>query len=68
MAVTGASNFLTADHLLALKEERHNRKKIGDDANDAKLKVLVEELEETDRRLILRAKNTGSCMTIWVLR
>ena len=40
------------------------RKKIRDDANDAKLKGLVDDLKTTDRRLILRAKNTGSWLIV----
>ena len=38
--------------------------KIWDDANEDKLKGLVKDLEATDRRLILRAKNTGSWLTV----
>ena len=33
--------------------------------NEAKIKGLVEDLESPDRRLITRAKNTGSLMTVW---
>ena len=40
------------------------RPKIRDEVNEAKLKVLVKDLEALDRRLILRAKNTGSWMTV----
>ena len=39
-------------------------KKIEDDANQAKIKVLVKDLEALDRRLIVCAKNTGSWLTI----
>ena len=38
--------------------------KIHDDANDAKLKVLVDDLEASDHRLILRSKNTGSRLSV----
>ena len=41
------------------------RTKIRDNANNAKLKGLVEDLEAPDRCLILRAKSTGSCLTLW---
>ena len=34
--------------------------KTRDDANDAKLKVLVGYLTDTDQRLILHDKNTGA--------
>ena len=36
-AVTGEIKFSTADHLLALREERRGRQKIQYNANDAKL-------------------------------
>ena len=40
--------------------------KIRDDANDAKLKELVDCPESPERRLILRLKNTGSWMSVWI--
>ena len=63
-AVTVARESSTANHLLALREERRDRQKIQDDTTNAKLKGIVEELEVTDRHLILRAKNTGSWMDV----
>ena len=33
--------------------------------NGAKLKELVADLDETDRCLILRTKNTGACTNVW---
>ena len=39
--------------------------KIRDDAINAKFKVLVNDLEEPDHRILLRAKNTGSWLTVW---
>ena len=44
--------------------ERRDGKKIQDDANDARIKVLVKDLEALDRRLILHIKNTGSWLTV----
>ena len=64
-SVTGETWFSTADHLLTPREERHDEQKIRDDANDTKLKVLVNYLEVPDRRLILRAKNIYSLLTVW---
>ena len=50
---------------MGLREERRDRKKIRDDAKNLKLVVLFMELKATDRRLIIRAKNTGYWMTVW---
>ena len=62
--VTGASVFLTFVYLILLREKISD-KKIRYDANDAKLKGLVNDPEEPGSRLILCAKNTGYWMTIW---
>ena len=59
-AATGASKFSTSDHLLKIREERRDRQKIQDDANNAKLKGIVKDLRASDLCLIIRAKNTGS--------
>ena len=45
-------------------EESHDGQKIWDDANGAKLRSLVDNLDAHDHRLILRAKHTVSWMTI----
>ena len=39
-------------------------KKIWDGANNAKLKVLVDDLEAPNHRLILLSKNRGSWLTV----
>ena len=65
-SVTGGSALSTADHILKILEERRDGQKIRDDANDANLKVLVDELLVPDRLLFLRAKNTGSWLTAQV--
>ena len=62
--MTGESEFSTADHLLALREDRHERQKIWDGANDAKLGGIVENLKAPDCHLILRIKHTGSWLTV----
>ena len=49
--------------LWVLSYQRMNRATIGD-INDAKLKELVADIERTDRRLILRAKNTGAWLNV----
>ena len=63
-AVTGARSFSTANRLLGLREERCHGQKIQDDANEVKPKGLDDKLEASDRRLILRAKNASSYMTV----
>ena len=62
----GEEKFSTYNWLLALREERCDRQKFQDDANGVKLKGLVDDLETTDRRLILQAKNTGHWLRVWV--
>ena len=60
VAMQEEGKIFTADHLLSLREERIDGKNIQVDVNNAKLMGLVEDLEASDRLLILRAKNTGS--------
>ena len=64
ISVMVAREFSTADNLLALREERRDGQKIQDDANVAKLKGLVDDLEASDRRLIIRAKKKGYYLTL----
>ena len=52
-------------HLLALREERHDRQKKRDLFNDAKLKGLVRDIYSTDLCLILRTINIGPWMNVW---
>ena len=61
----GEGEFSTADHLLDLREERRDGQKIRDDANNVNLRLIVYNLEATDCRIILSAKNTGSWITVW---
>ena len=56
------------DHLLDLREARRDGQNIQDDANIAKLRKLINDLEATDHRLILCAKNTIYWMTGWVTK
>ena len=58
--ITGETSFSTANNVLDLREEIRYRQKIRDDINEAKLKLLVKELEALERRLIICTKNTGS--------
>ena len=44
-AVTGERKISTANHLLTLREERHDGQKIQDGTNNIKLKGLVKDLE-----------------------
>ena len=57
-AVTGVGAFYNCDELLALREERRNRKKNWDETNDATLKGIFGDLIVTNLLLILRAKIT----------
>ena len=45
-------------------EERHDIKTIRDDANDANIRGLVNNLKAPDLHRILCAKHTGSWMTV----
>ena len=63
-SVTGGGEFSNAYHLLALREERHERKNIQDDVNNSKLKELVEDLNGTDRCIIIITKNTGAWLNV----
>ena len=61
----GEGELSTANNILSLREEKRDGLKMRDDANNSKLKELVKDLEAYDRRLILRAKNTGSWLNFW---
>ena len=61
----GEGKFPNAYHLLVLREERRDGKKIQDDFNNSKPKELVSGLDGTNHRLILCAKNTGAWLNIW---
>ena len=56
----GGRAFSIADHLRTLGEERRDGKKDQETANKTKLKGLVRDLKVTGRRLIPRAKSTGT--------
>ena len=62
--VTWGGAFYNANHLLLIREERHDRQKKRDDVNDAKLKGLVRCIDATNRRLILQAKSTGDWLNV----
>ena len=62
--MTGEIEFSTADHLQGLREERRDRKKNRDEANDAKLGGIVNNTKKPNGCLILRAKNRGSWLTM----
>ena len=57
--VIGGGEFSNTDLLLAIKEEKRYMQKNCNDVNDATIKGFVGGIKGTDRRLILRAKNTG---------
>ena len=65
VVITGERGFSTAGHPLVLREESRDGKNIWYDANKAKLKGLVKDLEALNRRLIFHTKKTGSWLTVW---
>ena len=60
----GESEFSTAGYLQEVKEERRDSRKPWDDFNKAKLEVIVKNLDTFDRGLLLRSKQTGSCLNV----
>ena len=56
--------FSTSDHLQAVKEERSDVIKTKDDFNKAELEVIFDTLNAFYCRIFLRAKQTGSWMTV----
>ena len=62
--VTGVREFSTTDHLQAVNEEMLDGKKDWDDANDSKLKVIVNDQGDVEKILFLRTKYTGSWMSV----
>ena len=62
--MTVEGEFSNADHLRTLSEEQRDGKKSWDVAYKSRLKGLVSDLKGTDKRLILRTKSTGTCMSI----
>ena len=53
--VTGEREFFTADHIMALRDERRDRQNILDDSKEAKLKGRFKDTEAIDCHLILCA-------------
>ena len=63
-AVTGGGGFSDADHLRTLSEERRDRKEARDVAYESRLKGLVSDVKGFDKQLLLRAKITGTWMSV----
>ena len=63
-AVTGGGAFSNAHQIQTLSEERRDRKKYREVAYKSKLKGLVRYIKGTDKRLLLRAKRTGTWMSV----
>ena len=61
--MTWGGVFSDAEHLLVLREESRDGQKNWDDVNDAKLKSLVRDLNNTECHLILRSKITNLVQT-----
>ena len=64
----GEGELFTTNQLLENREDRRDEKEIQDDANNAKFKELVENLEASNCRLILHTKNIGSWLTVQVTK
>ena len=62
--MTGGGEFSNAEHLRMLGEERRDRHKDWEVANETKLKGLVRYLKCTNMRLILQANITGAWMSV----
>ena len=63
-AVTGGGKFSNANHIQTLSDERRYKKKAQDVPYESILKGLVRDIKGTDKRLLLRAKNTGACPSV----
>ena len=59
-AVTGESEFSTANNLEADKEERHEGNPPRDDVNDANLEEIIKDISPLDLCLFIRTKHTDS--------
>ena len=62
--VTRGGALSNSDHLRTLGEERRDGQKDREVVNETKIEGLVRDLKVTDRRLIIRAKNTGAWMRV----
>ena len=62
--MTGGGAFSNANHLQTIWEEIRDGKKDQDTVYKTKLKGLVRDLKGTNKRLILRAKSTGTWLSV----
>ena len=65
-AVTGNREFSATDHLWLVKEENWDRKKYQDDVNDAKIRGIVNDQGNSEKRLFLCAKHTGFTTVLYM--
>ena len=56
--------FSNAGRILALREERCDGQKNGDNINDTKLRVFVRDLHTTDLCFIVHTKITGDWLNV----
>ena len=63
-ALTGERVFSTSNHLRDVKEERQDRKKNRENANNVKLGGIVNDQGKFEKCLFLRSKHMGSWMSI----
>ena len=64
--VAGEREFSTTNHLQAVIEKSIEGKKLQDDINDAKLEVIVMDLNTLYHCIFLHTKLNGSWLTVWV--
>ena len=60
----GERKLSTDDHVWAVYQERIDSRKTQDDVNNSKLEVIVNNLGDFDSRILLRAKQSVSWMTV----
>ena len=65
VAVKGERIFPTANYIQTVKEERRYSKKDRDAANDARLQGIISNQGALERRILLHAKYTGPCISVW---
>ena len=64
--ITGEREFSTTDHIRVVKEKRWDRRKYQDDVNDAKIRGIVNDQGNSEKRLFLCAKHTGFTTVLYM--
>ena len=63
-AMAEGGGFSNADHIRTLNKEQRDGMKDQDDVYESKLKGLVRNLKGIYKRLLLRAKIKGACLSV----